>query len=504
MLELVAALGIGGEHARLLVEHFVGGETGQAGERAVDLDDVAGRVGDHDRRRGVFEDRGGHAHLALRTALLADVAGHAEQSFEAPQLIPHQGDAQFQRHLAPVGAQAVDMEQVRPAGVAQFGSQLRIADGGARLAEQGVQPVELRRIGDDLLEAVLHRPFRAVAEVLLQRRADVVEIQPAVGGEDHVADAFRQQSVAAIALVQRLVSFDGFGDVLDGHQNPGHAPVGVAPEGLLAEVEPMPAAVAVAPAGLAFQQQVVAHHLAQVAKAPPVLPLVGVDQFFPVLLAHLLDFGAAVAELAAQAVVAEQHLLADQVLDIEGVRHRLHHFRPEALALQQGKLHLLALGDVGEAEGDRGELLAVVRDAQLQPDMAPFALRRADHGFRADRATALQHGGDDLGAYAAGAHAGAADQLLPGLFGRGDAKQLAGDAVDFDEADFAQQPFLPLRFRGQPGLQVVGVVQALFQQAFPQIGEVDHAERDAGVLEGFPIAPAGLFGEPAALRLDAG
>ncbi|MCY1276714.1 hypothetical protein D9M70_253820 [compost metagenome] len=492
--ELVAALVLGGEHARLLVQHLARRIAGQAREGAVDLDDVAGRVGDHDRRGGMLEHRRRHAHLALRAALLGNVAGHAEQALEASLFVPHQGDAQLDRHLAAVGAQAVEVEQVRRAGLAQFHRQLRIADGLAGAGEQGVEPVELRRVGDDLLEAVLQRPFRAVAEVLLQRRADVVEVQLGVGGEDHVADAFRQHAVAAVALVQRVVGFHRGGDVLDHAQQLAHAPRGIAAEGLFADVQPAPAAVVMAPAQLAFEQQVVADHLLQVADAPVVFLVVGVHQGVPVALADALQVGAAVAELGAQAVVAEQQLAARQVLDVEGVRHRADHVRPELLALQQGQFHLLALGDVRQADGHRAQFFQLLGNAHLQPDMALLALRGADDGFQLDHPVAAEHRRDDLAARAFGTHARGADHLFPGLLDRVHAEQAAGDAVDLADADLAQHPGLALGLLRQPGAQVLGVVQALFEQAVAQLGEVDHAQRHAGILEHGLLAAADGLG----------
>jgi hypothetical protein len=43
----------------------------------------------------------------------------------------------------------------------------------------------------------------------------------------------------------------------------------------------------------------------------------GVQQDFPEILAHLLQFGAVVAQGLAQVVVAEDHPLADHVLHVQ-------------------------------------------------------------------------------------------------------------------------------------------------------------------------------------------
>lgn len=169
VLELVGFLAVGGEQARLLVEHVGRAVAGQAREGIVDLHDVAGRVGDHDRRRGVFEYRRRHPQLAFGAALLADVAGDAEQAFEAVVFVPHQDDPQFDGNLASVGAQAVEGEQMLARVFPQFGELLAVADGVSHAAQQAVQAAELARVGGGLVEAVEQRPFRAVAEHVLYR-----------------------------------------------------------------------------------------------------------------------------------------------------------------------------------------------------------------------------------------------------------------------------------------------------------------------------------------------
>src|SRR5690606_6493835 len=100
VLHVSGLLAVGGEHARQLIEHLAGRIAADAAECLVDLHDITGRIGHQNRRRGVLEYRGGHAQVLFCTALLADVAAHTEDAFEATVLVPHQHQAQFHRDLA--------------------------------------------------------------------------------------------------------------------------------------------------------------------------------------------------------------------------------------------------------------------------------------------------------------------------------------------------------------------------------------------------------------------
>ncbi|MNJ74090.1 hypothetical protein D3C77_709750 [compost metagenome] len=60
----------------------------------------------------MFENRGGHAQVFFGATLLADVATDTEDSFEACVIVPNQYQTQFDRNLAPIGAQAVEQEQL--------------------------------------------------------------------------------------------------------------------------------------------------------------------------------------------------------------------------------------------------------------------------------------------------------------------------------------------------------------------------------------------------------
>ncbi|MNZ39224.1 hypothetical protein D3C78_567130 [compost metagenome] len=148
----------------------------------------------------MFEDRGGHAQVFFRTALLADVAAHAQHTLEALAVVPHQHQAQLDRDLAAIGAQAVEQKQLVGQVLAQLCQLFPVAHGLADPFHQAVDAGELGRVGDNRLPAVFEDPVGVVAQHCLHRGADVVELQLAVGGEDHVADAFGEHAVALLAV----------------------------------------------------------------------------------------------------------------------------------------------------------------------------------------------------------------------------------------------------------------------------------------------------------------
>src|SRR5690606_21137838 len=163
------------------------------------------------------------------------------------------------------------------------------------LADELQQAGQLARIGDHVEWPVLQQPLRAAAEESLGRGADVGDLQCAVGGQDHVADAFRQQAVAPLALAQAGLRGDLAGDVL-GHTDQAADPAeAVAAEGMFADLEPVPAAVAVTPTQLALEHLPVADHFLQVAHALVQLDIVRVEDFFPQALAKALYLFLAVA-----------------------------------------------------------------------------------------------------------------------------------------------------------------------------------------------------------------
>ncbi|MCY1279318.1 hypothetical protein D9M70_280700 [compost metagenome] len=196
----------------------------------------------------MLEHCGRHTHVFFGATLLADVAADAEHAFEAPVFVPHQHGAQFYRDLLPIGAHAVEDEQPRRHLAAQFGQTLRVAQGIADLLQLLEQVVHLPCVGGYAMEPVGDGPVGAVAEHRLHRGADVVELEFAVGGEDHVADAFGQHAVAASALAHGFGGFDLLGDVLGHADQAADASLLVARQGLFADVEPAPAAVFVPPA----------------------------------------------------------------------------------------------------------------------------------------------------------------------------------------------------------------------------------------------------------------
>ncbi len=75
---------LGGQNRRQLVDHLVGIESGNAGEVFVDLNDIAGRVGDHDTAGGVLEYRGSHPQAVFGTTLFAHIPRQSQQTEEPP------------------------------------------------------------------------------------------------------------------------------------------------------------------------------------------------------------------------------------------------------------------------------------------------------------------------------------------------------------------------------------------------------------------------------------
>lgn len=164
----------------------------------------------------MLEDRGRHAQVFLGAALLADVATDPEYAFERAVFVPDQYQSQLDRDLAPVGPQAVEQEQLGLHLAAQQRQLIRFVQGFADPVHQAIDARQLLRVGDGRLPAVLENPVDVIAEHHLHRRADVIERQLVVGGENHVADAFGEHAVALLAVAQGFAGLDLLGDVL-GH-----------------------------------------------------------------------------------------------------------------------------------------------------------------------------------------------------------------------------------------------------------------------------------------------
>ncbi|MCY1180300.1 hypothetical protein D9M73_207320 [compost metagenome] len=193
---------VDGQHVRQLVEDLTDGIPADPAEGFVGLDDVAGRVGDQDGRGGMLEYRGGHAQVFFRTALLADVTAYTEHALEGTVLIPNQYQAQFDRNLVAIGAQAIKDEQLRWHLLAQQGQLLAIAQRRADTRDQGVDAGQLRGVGKGVLPAIGEHPAWLIAQYCLHRRADIIELQGVVGGENHIADALGEHAVALFAVAQ--------------------------------------------------------------------------------------------------------------------------------------------------------------------------------------------------------------------------------------------------------------------------------------------------------------
>ena len=101
-----------------------------------------------------------------------------------------------------VGAQAVEHEQLIRQFLAQTLEAVTLAERIANPLEQQVEACELLRVGRQALQAVGRHPFGVVAEHGFHRRADVAQGQAVIGGDDHIADAFRQQAIALLTVTQ--------------------------------------------------------------------------------------------------------------------------------------------------------------------------------------------------------------------------------------------------------------------------------------------------------------
>ena len=459
VLQVRRLLAVGGEHAWKLVEHLAGGITTDAAEGLVDLNDVTGRVGHQNRCGGVLEYRGGHAQVFFRAALLADVAANAEDAFEATVLVPHQHQAQLHRDLVAVGAQAVEHEQLIRQLLAQTLEAVTLAERIANPLEQQVQACELLRVSRQALQAVGRHPFGVVAEHGFHRRADVVQGQAVIGGDDHVADAFRQQAVALLAVTQRLVALDLLGDVLGHADQAADATALITRQSLLTDAEPVPLAIAVTPAQHRFEQQAVADHFLQVANAPVVFAVVRVQYLLPEVSGHRLELADAIAQLQSEAVVAEQHLPVLHVMHVEQVGHRANHFGPEALTLDQRQFDALAAGDVADAQGDGLIVLEHFRQAQHQPDVTLQALCGDQLGFQLHQVGAFEHGHSQAVTQIVGLYRTVVDQLLPSLFGGLDPEQVERHLVGLGNAQLLDQQLLMLDIGLQPTLQTRRIAQ---------------------------------------------
>ncbi|MDT4798742.1 hypothetical protein FQZ97_313800 [compost metagenome] len=217
------------------------------------------------------------------------------------------------------------------------------------------------------------------------------------------------------------------------------------------------------------------------------------QHLLPEALAHPLDVFPVVAQLRAEAVVGEHHPLVDDVVHIEGIGQRQHHVGPEALALDQRQLDLLAAGDVVDAQGDCFQVLDHVRQVQNQPNVPHLALGGDDLALHFQVLPAAQQGRHQLEADAVFMQRMGTDQLPPGLLAAADAQKVHGHLVDLGDTQPLQQLAMLLRVVPDPRGQAGAVEQAELDQVLAQVGEVEHAEGDAAALEDVLVAPPGFL-----------
>ena len=135
------------------------------------------------------------------------------------------------------------------------------------------------------------------------------------------------------------------------------------------------------PAQLELHQLAIADHLLQVTQAPVQLPVVGVQQFLPGIVAQRTPLRRVVAQLRHQVIVAEQHATSGNIVHIQQIGHGTNHFTPEMLTLDQGQLAALAAADVTHAQGDRIQISHVIRQIEGQPQVARLPLGSTNAAF---------------------------------------------------------------------------------------------------------------------------
>ncbi len=224
---------------------------------------------------------------------------------------------------------------------------------------------------------------------------------------------------------------------------------------------------------LALQQLTVTGVALHLARAMVVVGIFRVQENFPEVLTHLVQFGAVVAEGLTEVVVAENHPLADHVLHIQVIRHRAHHVRPEAFAFEQRQFDQLAASDVVDAENHRFIVVLLGRQTQHHPQVLVAAVDVRQFDFQFQLLLLLQDGVEHLIADGALAVWMAVDQQLPGVLARIDIEQLQRNLVDLGDAQFLQQ-LLALRRLVEPGLELVAGLDLRLVEHLLQAGQVQH------------------------------
>ncbi|MNY24591.1 hypothetical protein D3C86_1583210 [compost metagenome] len=191
-------------------------------------------------------------------------------------------------------------------------------------------------------------------------------------------------------------------------------------------------------------------------------------------------------------VVAEDHALADHVLDVQVVRHGAHHVGPETFALQQRQFNELAAGDVGDAQDHRVAIVQVFRQAQHQPQVLVATLGVLELDFQFKLLVLIEHGFEHLIAHGITVLRMAVDQQFPGVFGGVYVEQLQGNLIDLGDTQFPQQLLTLLR-NLQPGPQVFGAVQPGLVEAALESGHIQYAQGDPGAFEDILIASAAFM-----------
>ncbi|MNO92194.1 hypothetical protein D3C76_837610 [compost metagenome] len=243
---------------------------------------------------------------------------------------------------------------------------------------------------------------------------------------------------------------------------------------------------------LALHQLAITGLALDLARAVVIVGVFGMQEDFPEVFAHLVQFGAVVTQGLAQMVVAVDHALADHILHIQMIRHGAHHVRPEPFALLQRQLDELATGDVSDAQDHCIIVVRGLRQAQHQPQVLDAAAGVLQLDFQLKLLLLVEHRVEHLVADGGAVLRITVDQQFPGLVGAIDIKQLQRHLVDLGDPQFLEQWPALLRDR-QPRLQLLTALQLCLVEKDLEPGHIEDAQGHAGAFENVLVTPAAFI-----------
>ncbi len=109
IIHLIGLLTVGAEHHRQLASDLVDAVAGDPDECRIDLDDLAGGIGDDDGRRGMVEYGCGAAQCRIGLTLFADIPADAQGPIEPVALVGNQHDPQFYCNGPAISREAIEI-----------------------------------------------------------------------------------------------------------------------------------------------------------------------------------------------------------------------------------------------------------------------------------------------------------------------------------------------------------------------------------------------------------